>query len=320
MIIDSVVALLVTVNAATGRHILAAAVLACWVIFRTISYCCGLPGTKNGVTVMRVTRRQQHALSNGVRTNALPSSQIGDVKDRHVMIGGKIEAVFRCPTGEKANPKTCCLLTHPWAILGGDLNNNVPVELSYALSQYGFATCRFNFRGVGRSKGCCTWRGHGERDDLKAVVDWLCDEQGITRVVLVGYSYGSMISNSCADLRPEIMAFVSISTPFPCYWGLSLFNCAQMLNLAHSTDKPKLFLCGNQDQFISTGQYRRYVRSFPVPIESQNSNDGLSSGQQSPMVVYLLEDVDHFWNGQEMAACGLILKFFKNRPELVGKV
>ena len=134
----------------------------------------------------------------------------------------------------------------------------------------------------------------------------------MTKIVLVGYSYGSMISNSCADMRDEITAFVSISTPFPCYWGLSLFNCAQMLHWARNSNKPKLFICGDQDQFTSTSQYRRYVRSFPV--------GGGDSDGAHPMACYLLEDVDHFWYGQEMAACGLILKFFEKRPKLVGRL
>lgn len=333
MMMLGVLSLLCVVNIATGRYQLAAAVLAAAVIVGAFSWCFGPPAPARGPPpVVRLSTQDQRTLANSVRANSPQTPG----KDHHVMIprngSSKIEAVFRRPTNipslssgkrggdgdgrdvDSANATTCFVLTHPWAILGGDFDNNVPQRLGFALSQYGYATCRFNFRGVGRSTGCCTWRGHGERDDLKAVVDWLCEEQGMVKIVLVGYSYGSMISNSCADMRDEITAFVSISTPFPCYWGLSLFNCARMLQWAQSSDKPKLFICGNQDQFTSANQYRRYVRSFPVGGGGGDADRGAR-----PMACYLLMDVDHFWYGQEMAACGLILKFFKKRPELVGR-
>ena len=312
MLLEGVLSLLVVFNVATGRYQLALIVLIVVVVTRVLSWCFSAPAADRSSAcpsppVVRLTRADQRRLINFVRTS--PRGRGG--KDHNVMIprsGNTLEAIFRTPSESDGSDEvtTCFVLTHPWAILGGDLNNNIPGELSYALSSFGFYTCRFNFRGVGRSSGCCTWRGHGEREDLKAVVDWLCDEQGMTRIILVGYSYGSMISNSCVDLRDEIKAFVSISTPFPCYWGLSLFNCKAMLNLAQRSSKPKLFICGNQDQFTSTAQYKRYIRSFPVSLPSS-------------MAVYLLEDVDHFWYGQEMAATGLILKFFKKRPDLIGR-
>ena len=309
----------VLANVATGHYALAGVVLVCAAAFAAASWCCDptAAATSSPTAVVRLSQRDQRKLMESVRASAksIPC------KDHQIMVPSgarKIEAVLRCPTdivdvdGDGAtNAATCFVLTHPWAILGGDLNNNVPGELSYILSAHGFSTCRFNFRGVGRSTGCCTWRGHGEREDLKSVVDWLCEEQGMKKIVLVGYSYGSMISNSCADMRPEITSFVSVSTPFPCYWGLSLFNCMKMLSWARKSEKPKLFICGSQDQFTSSRQYRKYVRSFPVR--------GRSDSRQNPFACYLLDDVDHFWYGQEAACAGLILKFFEKRPGLVGR-
>jgi hypothetical protein len=85
--------------------------------------------------------------------------------------GPSLEAVFCYPKGRPNLP--AIVLTHPWAMLGGDYNNNVPHRLSETLATCGFATLRFNFRGVGRSSGKCSWRGHAERRDTIAACQWL---------------------------------------------------------------------------------------------------------------------------------------------------
>jgi|SRR3989338_602216 alpha/beta superfamily hydrolase len=46
------------------------------------------------------------------------------------------------------------VITHPMPMLGGDMENNVVVALCQYLSRNLGCTCvRFNFRGVGNSKG-----------------------------------------------------------------------------------------------------------------------------------------------------------------------
>ena len=79
-------------------------------------------------------------------------------------------------------------------------------------------------------------RANGERKDVLKVVDLLTgksDKMGrkvqckkfqklgiptLNRVLLVGYSYGSMITNSCVRARKEIIGYVSVSCPFPVIW------------------------------------------------------------------------------------------------------
>ena len=218
-----------------------------------------------------------------------------------------LDAIVTTPkkSQENSNGKICFVLTHPWAPLGGDMHNNVPVQVSEALATYGYTTIRFNFRGVGKSSGCCTWRGHGERNDLKSVCEWILSDKGpddVEKIILIGYSYGSMISNSCADMMPEIKAFVSIATPFPCYWGLSLFNCSAFMQLSRVTSKPKLFLCGDEDDFTGSRNFKKYTKSFP----SENKNKSS----------YLIQGVDHSWYGTETVAAAIILRFLKEQKLL----
>ena len=99
---------------------------------------------------------------------------------------------------------------------------------------------------------------------------------------------------SCVDLADEIKAFVSISSPFPCYWALSLFNCTAMLGPAKGSTKPKLLICGDGDQFSSTQRFEQDAQSFLEPCEA-----------------YLCEGRDHFWFRCEAVCAALILRFLQ---------
>ena len=64
------------------------------------------------------------------------------------------------------------ILCHPHPQYGGDMYNPVIAIAVEAASQEGFATLRFNFRGVGESEGSYG-EGIGEREDVKAVIEYL---------------------------------------------------------------------------------------------------------------------------------------------------
>ena len=341
MLFEGLLALLVLFNLATGRLVLATVVLATCAVVWLTSWCCGDGGgdAHYGPTMITtVDRSMRRKLARRVRD----TSPLLLARCERVVIdrpgNPKIEATFLSPRKDPADnaniddedtcggddntkaeaaatrrirAKVCFVCTHPWSVMGGDRSNNVPTEITQALASYGFSALRFDFRGVGGSSGCCTCRGHGERNDVKAVCEWLVAERGIEHIVLVGYSYGSMISNSCADVLPEIRSVVSIATPFPCYWGLSLFNCRFMLRKAREGTKPILFICGDEDNFTSPAQYRRYVSSFPRRTLARKAGSGDGGSDGPGKEVYLIQGVDHFWFGEELTAVALILKFVR---------
>ena len=78
------------------------------------------------------------------------------------------------------------VFTHPYAPLGGDMDNNVVVKLSRYFSGKGFNTIRFNFRGVGLSDGSGTWTATGEADDVRAVCRFILSSRPhVTKIILV---------------------------------------------------------------------------------------------------------------------------------------
>jgi alpha/beta superfamily hydrolase len=80
--------------------------------------------------------------------------------------GVRLEARVAVPPGARAGV-VCC---HPHPLYGGDMDNPVVVRMAEVAAALGLATCRFNFRGVGRSTGE-HGQGRTERLDAEAALD-----------------------------------------------------------------------------------------------------------------------------------------------------
>jgi alpha/beta superfamily hydrolase len=84
------------------------------------------------------------------------------------------------------------VVTHPHPLYGGDLFNPVVEAITTAYQHCGFATLRFNFRGVGNSTGSHD-QGQGEQRDVGAAIDWLrARDHG--EIHLSGYSFGAWVN------------------------------------------------------------------------------------------------------------------------------
>lgn len=97
------------------------------------------------------------------------------------------------------------------------MNNAITLALYQMFAQRGFATLRFNFRGVGRSEGVFD-NGIGELSDAAAALDWL---QAInpesSGTWVAGFSFGALIGMQLLMRRPEVKGFISIAPPANMY-------------------------------------------------------------------------------------------------------
>ena len=64
------------------------------------------------------------------------------------------------------------LILHPHPQAGGTMNNRIVQALYQTFVRRGFATLRFNFRGVGKSQGVFD-NGIGELSDAASALDWV---------------------------------------------------------------------------------------------------------------------------------------------------
>ncbi|WP_372017284.1 alpha/beta hydrolase [Pseudoxanthomonas sp. 10H] len=103
------------------------------------------------------------------------------------------------------------VVCHPLPTEGGTMHNKVVTMVARALRELGATTVRFNFRGTGQSAGAFD-HGAGEREDLRAVVDWVRAGRPGDALWLAGFSFGAYVSLSAsAELQPD--ALVSIAPP-----------------------------------------------------------------------------------------------------------
>jgi hypothetical protein len=81
----------------------------------------------------------------------------------------------------------------------------------------GFATLRFNFRGVGRSQGSFD-NGVGELSDAASALDWVQTIHPEAQTTWVaGYSFGALIGMQLLMRRPEVRGFISVAAPANMY-------------------------------------------------------------------------------------------------------
>ena len=118
----------------------------------------------------------------------------------------KIQGLLQTKPGDKG-----VVITHPHPLYGGSMHNNVVESLVQVYQQAGYATLRFNFRGVGGSQGEYD-NGQGEQEDVNAAVHYLA-EQGKNVVDLAGYSFGAWVNGLTRPDGDIVRQMVMVSPP-----------------------------------------------------------------------------------------------------------
>ena len=107
---------------------------------------------------------------------------------------GTLEVAFNVAEGAL---RGIALIAHPHPLQGGTLDNKVVQTLAKTFAALGYASVRFNFRGVGQSEGQFD-DGIGETDDALAALAAAKLEFGELPVVLAGFSFGSYVQTRVA--------------------------------------------------------------------------------------------------------------------------
>ncbi len=127
---------------------------------------------------------------------------------------GRLEGRFQ-PAPRPRAP--VAMILHPHAQSGGTMNDRIVQRLYKTFVDRGFATLRFNFRGVGRSQGSFD-NGVGELSDAASALDWVQSIHPEAQVTwIAGVSFGALIGMQLLMRRPEIRGFISVAPPANMY-------------------------------------------------------------------------------------------------------
>lgn len=127
---------------------------------------------------------------------------------------GRLEGRYQ-PGKDDSAP--VALILHPHPHYGGNMDHKVAYYLYHAFAHRGFATLRFNFRGVGKSQGEFD-NGIGELADAASALDYLQSlYPNSTGTWVAGFSFGAWIGMQLLMRRPEIKGFISVAPPANMY-------------------------------------------------------------------------------------------------------
>ena len=153
---------------------------------------------------------------------------------RFVDGGSSLEGRLALPPRARRAAVVC----HPHPQYGGDMDNPVVLATTHALQDLGIATLRFNFRGVGGSEGRYGG-GSAEADDARAAVTCLREKLPGAVISLGGYSFGAMVALLAGHDRADVERLFAIALP------ATMFDATPI----EQSNKPKLFLLGDRDQY-----------------------------------------------------------------------
>jgi len=102
---------------------------------------------------------------------------------------GKMECLLDLP---ESAPRGIALVAHPHPLYGGTMENKVAQTLARTFVALGYATARFNFRGVGASEGVHDG-GRGEVDDMDIMYAHMREQFPGLPVALSGFSFGTFV-------------------------------------------------------------------------------------------------------------------------------
>jgi alpha/beta superfamily hydrolase len=161
------------------------------------------------------------------------------------------------------------VITHPHPLYGGNMHNQVVQTMALAYQEEGFSTLRFNFRGVGNSKGSYG-EGKGEEEDVKSALNYMY-EIGNRNIDLAGYSFGSWVNVKISNISTMVNRIIMVSPP------------VAFLDFSFLCQNPKIIaiITGERDEIAPVERIRETVNVW------------------NPDAVFkVIEGADHYYTGK----------------------
>jgi len=166
---------------------------------------------------------------------------------------GRLQAQLEEPDGAPVGAAVVC---HPHPMHQGTLRNTIVFRTARALRSAGFATLRFNFRGVEGSEGVHDGNG-AEQDDVAAALDLFESRYPGLPLWAAGYSFGSRTVAGLALSDARIRRLILIALP------VAFYDCSFVERLT----VPGLLVFGSGDEFGTGTELVQRHPGLPETLE-----------------------------------------------------
>jgi alpha/beta superfamily hydrolase len=171
---------------------------------------------------------------------------------------------------EPAVARAACVFSHAHPLYGGTMHMKAVYQASKALARLGVASLRFNFRGVGVSKGTHDG-GPGEMDDYRAALDYMATRYPGLPLWAAGFSFGSWIAWNVALDDTRVSLLLGVGLP------VNRFDFSPVKD----SPKAKFLIHGERDELISVREIRKFYAELAEPKE-----------------LAVIEGADHLFDGK----------------------
>jgi len=188
------------------------------------------------------------------------------------------------------------VLCHPHPLFGGTMDDSRLLALNDASVKRGFNTLRFNYRGVGKSRGKFG-QGIGEIQDTIAAMKFLRSHPHTddSRIALLGYSFGgSMAIAAAMDANPAALVTISALYRIPDLDPNIITEAIRYVNC------PSYIIHGRDDATVN------YVESEAIYAHLQVEEKYLR----------LIKGANHFWTRRLDSIIPMVLAFLKDKLHL----
>jgi alpha/beta superfamily hydrolase len=190
---------------------------------------------------------------------------------------GKLSGELEEPEGA---PRAVAVVCHPHPLHGGTMRNTLVVRTARALRTAGFATVRFDFRGVEESEG--VHDGAAEVEDAAAALSLLRARFPGLPSWAGGFSFGSRIAAELAARGTGVERVVLVAFP-------SRITAPDVLV---RMQRPGLLVLAGADRFGSAADLRRRLPELPATLE-----------------VVEVPEADHFFRGRTPLVEEAVLRY-----------
>jgi alpha/beta superfamily hydrolase len=175
-------------------------------------------------------------------------------------------------------PSGGAVLCHAHPVYGGSMSNAPIPAIQRALEAAGWASLRFNFRGVRLSEGIYGG-GVAEVKDVRAALEHMARTLPGKPLAVAGWSFGSLVGLHAAVADARVESYVAVAPPVSTGPRMDLPTLPTPERLAAWRARV-LAICGMRDQFCKPKDLERWAREVAPNAE-----------------VKILDDADHYFYG-----------------------